>query len=160
VGVHVGLDDGAATHVRPALAIAVIPFRSHLYQPWRILMRTPLKITILAAALGLTAACAPPPPGGPPYSHTPGGALLGAAAGAAIGHAIDPTGGAVTGALGGALIGGAIGNQMDYQNQQMYWQGQESRMRRYGYDDDYYPPPRSYNQPGYYNQPDYYNSPY
>ncbi len=128
---------------------AVIFFNSNRWQSSRrTLMRTPLNLTILAALLGLTTACAPPPPGAPPNYYTTGNALMGAAAGAAIGHAIDPTGGAVTGALGGALIGGAIGNQMDYQEQQLrYYEGQPPRY--YNYDDGYYnrPPPRYYNNP-------------
>lgn len=66
----------------------------------------------------------------------------------------------MTGALGGALIGGAIGNQMDYQNQEIYWQEQQiDRMRPYGYYDDYNPPPRYYNSPGYHNPPGYYKPP-
>lgn len=113
-------------------------------------MRMPLKIMTMIVALSLTAACAPPPPGAPPNYYTTGGALMGAAAGAAVGHAIDPTGGALTGALGGALIGGTVGNQMDYQNQQIYSQQRQiRRMRRNGYYD--YGPPRGY----YYNPPPY-----
>ena len=120
----------------------------------RTLMYTPLKLTLLASALGLATACAPPPRGAPPNYHTTGGALMGAAAGAAVGHAIDPTGGALTGALGGALIGGAVGNQMDYQNQEI------NRLRGGYYNDGYYsrPPPRYYRRYG--PPPGYYNSPY
>lgn len=105
-------------------------------------MNMPLKIVFLAAALSLTAACAPP---GAPYYRTHNGALMGATAGAVIGHQLDHRNGAVAGGLAGALIGGAIGNQMDYQdyrNGDPYWRNR--------------PPPRRYYRdngppPGYYN---------
>ena len=59
-------------------------------------MKTPFKIGLLAAALGLITACAPP---GAPYYHTQNGALMGATAGAVIGHQLDHRNGAVAGGL-------------------------------------------------------------
>ena len=74
-------------------------------------MSTFCKLALLAAALGLTTACAPP---GSPYEHAHNGALAGAAAGAVIGHQLDDRNGAVAGGLAGAVIGGSVGSQMDY----------------------------------------------
>jgi len=119
-------------------------------------MRTPFKIALVMAALGLGTACVPPPPGAPPNYYATSGALLGAATGAVIGHDIDPTGGAGVGALAGALIGGAIGNDMDWQAQGNYYGGQPD----YRYDDNYGyapPPPTRYYgpPPRYYGPPPY-----
>ena len=111
-------------------------------------MKNPFRIAILTAALSLTAACAPP---GAPYYHTQNGALMVATAGAVIGHQLDHNNGAVAGGLAGALIGGTVGNQMDYQDQQIYAQQRQiRRMRRNGYYYDNGPPPDYY-----YNQPRY-----
>ena len=49
-------------------------------------MKTPFKLALVAAALGLTTACAPP---GAPYSNTHNGARMGATAGAVLGHQLD-----------------------------------------------------------------------
>jgi len=118
-------------------------------------MRTPFKIAILAAVLGLGTACVPPP-GGPPPNHAVGGTLFGAAARAAIGHSIDPTGGALVGGVAGALLGGAIGNDMDWREQGYYYNEQPYDR----YDDSGYvrpPPARYYGPTPRYNAPSPYD---
>ena len=113
-------------------------------------MPTVLKLVLATAVLSLSVACAPP---GAPYYHTQNGALAGATAGAVIGHQLDHNNGAVAGGVAGALIGGSIGNQMDYQDQQIYAQQRQiRRMQRQGYynsSPDYGPPPGYYNRPSY-----------
>lgn len=108
-------------------------------------MKTPFKLALVAAALGLTTACAPP---GAPYSNTHNGALMGATAGAVLGHQLDHRNGAVAGGLAGALIGGSIGNQMDYQEGNYYDYPRRPYRRPWrDYNYDYGPPPGYYRSP-------------
>ena len=102
-------------------------------------MSTFCKLALLAAALGLTTACAPP---GSPYEHAHNGALAGAAAGAVIGHQLDDRNGAVAGGLAGAVIGGSVGSQMDYRERYEDPEPYYRRDRRPPQDyRDYGPPP-------------------
>lgn len=76
-------------------------------------MHPVFKMTVLTAALGLTAACAQYDP----YARTKAGAGIGAATGAILGHQIEKGEGTAIGAVVGALAGGAVGNYMDRQQQ-------------------------------------------